>query len=114
MPLNSLVLFQGATVAQARAALKQHKDVMEAAERIFDGSFDNVVDDDGDVDMMVSERTARKPRMIVRIFYTTHERPTTLRRLRMKTRMTMNHSETMRRRMVRASLEMTTSHSCGA
>lgn len=35
----------GATPAQARAALKQHKDVMEAAERIFDGSFDNVVDD---------------------------------------------------------------------
>lgn len=31
--------------------MKQHKDVMEAAERIFDGSFDDIVDDDGDVEM---------------------------------------------------------------
>ncbi|EJF62236.1 ubiquitin conjugating enzyme family protein [Dichomitus squalens] len=54
----------GATVAQARAALKQHKDVMEAAEHIFDGSFDHVVDDDGDVEMTPSERLAPKPRMI--------------------------------------------------
>ncbi|KAI0682282.1 ubiquitin conjugating enzyme family protein [Cerioporus squamosus] len=52
----------GATVAQARAALKQHKDVMEAAERIFDGAFDHVVDDDGDVDMTASERAPPKPR----------------------------------------------------
>ena len=37
-------------MAQARAALKQHKDVMEAAERIFDGAFDDVTDD-GDVNM---------------------------------------------------------------
>ncbi len=60
---------QGATVAQARAALKQHKDVMQAAERIFDGAFDHVVDDDGDVDMTASERAPPKPRarMIVRI-----------------------------------------------
>ncbi|TFK93617.1 ubiquitin conjugating enzyme family protein [Polyporus arcularius HHB13444] len=52
----------GATVAQARAALKQHKDVMQAAERIFDGAFDHVVDDDGDVDMTASERAPPKPR----------------------------------------------------
>ncbi|KAI0737682.1 ubiquitin conjugating enzyme family protein [Daedaleopsis nitida] len=54
----------GATIAQARAALKQYKDVMQAAERIFDGSFDNVVDDDGDVDMTASDRPPPKPRMI--------------------------------------------------
>lgn len=59
-------MLQGATVAQARAALKQYKDVMQAAERIFDGSFDNVIDADGDVDMTVSERPPPKPRMIVR------------------------------------------------
>ncbi|KAI0650839.1 ubiquitin conjugating enzyme family protein [Trametes meyenii] len=54
----------GATVAQARAALKQHKDVMEAAERIFDGSFDHLVDDDGDVAMSSSEKIQQKPRMM--------------------------------------------------
>ncbi|KAF4602410.1 hypothetical protein EYR40_005617 [Pleurotus pulmonarius] len=50
----------GATVAQARAALKQYKDVMQAAERIFDGHFDNIVDDDGDV------RMAAEPVRVVR------------------------------------------------
>ncbi|KAI1795079.1 ubiquitin conjugating enzyme family protein [Ganoderma leucocontextum] len=54
----------GATVAQARAALRQHKDVMEAAERIFDGSFDHIVDDDGDVEMTPAQRLPPKPRMI--------------------------------------------------
>ncbi|KAI0371531.1 ubiquitin conjugating enzyme family protein [Pilatotrama ljubarskyi] len=54
----------GATVAQARAALKQHKDVMEAAERIFDGSFDHIVDEDGDVAMSCSEKIQQKPRMM--------------------------------------------------
>ncbi|KAI0775857.1 ubiquitin conjugating enzyme family protein [Trametes elegans] len=54
----------GASVAQARAALKQHKDVMEAAERIFDGSFDHIVDDDGDVAMKSAETTQQKPRMM--------------------------------------------------
>ncbi|GBE80076.1 ubiquitin conjugating enzyme family protein [Sparassis latifolia] len=37
----------GATVAQARAALERYKDVMQAAERIFDGSFDHIIDDGG-------------------------------------------------------------------
>jgi hypothetical protein len=40
-----MLLPQGATVAQARAALKQCSDVMEAAERIFDGAFDDIPDD---------------------------------------------------------------------
>ncbi|KAF8505689.1 hypothetical protein F5888DRAFT_1651094 [Russula emetica] len=35
----------GATVAQARAALKRYSDVMEAAERIFDGAFDDIPDE---------------------------------------------------------------------
>jgi hypothetical protein len=36
----------GATRAQARAALKKYRDVMQAAERFFDGEFENVADDD--------------------------------------------------------------------
>ncbi|KAH9833805.1 ubiquitin conjugating enzyme family protein [Rhodofomes roseus] len=56
----------GATVAQARAALQKHKDVMQAAERIFDGSFDHLLDADGDVTMESSEtpRPTPKPRMM--------------------------------------------------
>ncbi|CCM03344.1 uncharacterized protein FIBRA_05473 [Fibroporia radiculosa] len=56
----------GATIAQARAALQKHKDVMQAAERIFDGSFDHLLDADGDVEMGISEptETQSKPRMI--------------------------------------------------
>ncbi|KAL1944113.1 hypothetical protein VTO73DRAFT_3298 [Trametes versicolor] len=54
----------GATIAQARAALKQHRDVMEAAERIFDGSFDHIVDEDGDVPMSSAETVQQKPRMM--------------------------------------------------
>ncbi|OBZ70225.1 Baculoviral IAP repeat-containing protein 6 [Grifola frondosa] len=50
----------GATVAQARAALKQYKDVMEAADRIFDGSFDHVVDEDGDAEMTSADRVEDK------------------------------------------------------
>lgn len=40
-------LLQGASPAQARAALKQYKDVMQAAERIFDGQFDDVAEEPG-------------------------------------------------------------------
>lgn len=36
---------------QARAALRKYKDVMQAAERIFDGEFADVTDDDEDVRM---------------------------------------------------------------
>ncbi|KAI0920787.1 hypothetical protein AcW2_005953 [Taiwanofungus camphoratus] len=53
----------GATVAQARAALNKYGDVMQAAERIFDDSFDNIVDDDGDVEMSSAE-FQQKPRLI--------------------------------------------------
>ncbi|KAF9259490.1 hypothetical protein L218DRAFT_908179 [Marasmius fiardii PR-910] len=35
----------GATPAQARVALRQYKDVMQAAERIFEGKFDDVVEE---------------------------------------------------------------------
>jgi hypothetical protein len=42
---TNMLLPQGATVAQARAALKRCSDVMEAAERIFDGAFDDIPDD---------------------------------------------------------------------
>ncbi|PCH40762.1 hypothetical protein WOLCODRAFT_136978 [Wolfiporia cocos MD-104 SS10] len=43
----------GATVAQAWAALQKHKDVMVAAEHIFDGSFDYLLDADGNAEMSV-------------------------------------------------------------
>ena len=42
---------QGATHAQARAALKQYKDVMQAAERFFEGKFDHIKDEDEDIEM---------------------------------------------------------------
>ncbi|TFK28765.1 ubiquitin conjugating enzyme family protein [Coprinopsis marcescibilis] len=51
----SQLMEMGATLAQAKAALKQYKDVMEAAEAIFEGRFDNAKDDDGDVDMESSK-----------------------------------------------------------
>ena len=38
-------LSQGATLAQARAALRRYSDVMEAAERIFAGAFDDIADE---------------------------------------------------------------------
>ncbi|KAK0468344.1 uncharacterized protein EV420DRAFT_1503974 [Desarmillaria tabescens] len=44
----------GATHAQARAALRKYKDVMEAAERIFEGNFDDATEDD-DVQMASAE-----------------------------------------------------------
>ncbi|KAJ3999011.1 hypothetical protein F5050DRAFT_1893090 [Lentinula boryana] len=36
----------GATATQARAALKKYKDVMQAAEKFFEGEFEHVVEDD--------------------------------------------------------------------
>ena len=42
---------QGASAAQARAAMKRCKDVMEAAEKIFSGEFDNA-EEDRDVEMV--------------------------------------------------------------
>lgn len=41
----------GATVPQARAALHKYKDVMQAAERIFDGEFAHIHDEDGSARM---------------------------------------------------------------
>ncbi|KAI6119391.1 ubiquitin conjugating enzyme family protein [Pisolithus croceorrhizus] len=41
----------GATVPQARAALHKYKDVMQAAERIFDGEFAHIHDQGGSVRM---------------------------------------------------------------
>ncbi|KDR83771.1 hypothetical protein GALMADRAFT_236136 [Galerina marginata CBS 339.88] len=47
----------GATVAQARAALKQYKNVEQAAERFFEGKFDHIKDDD----VEMSSATDSKP-----------------------------------------------------
>lgn len=49
-------------MAQAKAALAQYKDVMQAAERFFEGAFDHVKDEDGDVPMAsVSKPAVAKP-----------------------------------------------------
>ncbi|KAI0340853.1 ubiquitin conjugating enzyme family protein [Trametopsis cervina] len=50
----------GATPAQARAALKQYKNVEQAAERFFEGAFDHVVDEPEDVDMNAAARNPRR------------------------------------------------------
>lgn len=60
------VSFEGATPAQARAALRQCKDVMEAAELFFEGKFDDVKDGD-DVQMASSSDTKRRDRPTVRL-----------------------------------------------
>ncbi|KZT06502.1 ubiquitin conjugating enzyme family protein [Laetiporus sulphureus 93-53] len=53
----------GATAAQARAALKKYGDVMQAAERIFDGGFDHITDeDDGDVEMSSNDASDMQPK----------------------------------------------------
>lgn len=41
----------GASEAQAQAALRRYKDVMQAAERIFEGEFADVEETDEDVSM---------------------------------------------------------------
>ena len=56
MSLDSRLSLQGATHAQARAALKQYKDVEQAAERFFEGKFDHIKDDDVE---MLSSRPPR-------------------------------------------------------
>jgi hypothetical protein len=67
------LLTQGATVAQARAALKQHKDVMLAAERFLEGKFDHIQDEDGDVQMEEAKASIKKKvRPPVRACITTH------------------------------------------
>lgn len=48
----------GATPAQARAALKKHKDVMQAAERIFDGQFDDMQEDEEMIDASSAKPSA--------------------------------------------------------
>ncbi|KAJ8086580.1 hypothetical protein AAF712_002010 [Marasmius tenuissimus] len=45
----------GATAAQARAALRRYKDVMQAAEKIFEGKFDDVDEESGEDTAMESE-----------------------------------------------------------
>ncbi|KAF9481960.1 hypothetical protein BDN70DRAFT_875580 [Pholiota conissans] len=46
----------GATHAQARAALKQYKDVEQAAERFFEGKFDHIKDEDTEMSTTAPQR----------------------------------------------------------
>ena len=55
---------KGATLAQARAALRQCKDVMQAAEMFFEGKFDNVKGEE-DVQMNASSEVKRRTRPTV-------------------------------------------------
>ncbi|KAF5321022.1 hypothetical protein D9619_001097 [Psilocybe cf. subviscida] len=50
----------GTSIAKARAAMTQYKDVMQAAERIFEGKFDHIQDDD-DAKTPPSKAPARRP-----------------------------------------------------
>ncbi|KAG6896936.1 hypothetical protein C0992_005201, partial [Termitomyces sp. T32_za158] len=52
---------QGATPAQARAALRQYRDVMQAAEKIFEGAFDGVMDDQDSAMASMSEPKRIRP-----------------------------------------------------
>jgi len=47
--MRDRVIVKGATPTQARAALRQYKDVMQAAEQFLEGKFDHITDDDGGV-----------------------------------------------------------------
>ena len=64
-----LSISQGATHAQARAALKQYKDVMQAAERFFEGKFDHIKDEDEDVKMTPCTSELRSFRPSVNSLY---------------------------------------------
>jgi len=50
----------GATLAQAKTALQQYKDVMLAAERFLEGKFDHVQDDDGDIQLEEARAPSKK------------------------------------------------------
>ncbi|KAG8860816.1 hypothetical protein FRB91_000604 [Serendipita sp. 411] len=49
----------GATAAQARAALADHKDVMTAAEHIFDGKYDDVIDEEDEEAVPGSKKASK-------------------------------------------------------
>ncbi|KIM46212.1 hypothetical protein M413DRAFT_16929 [Hebeloma cylindrosporum] len=51
----------GATVSQARAALQQYKDVMQAAEQFFEGKFDHIRDDDVEMSSVTSTAKSLRP-----------------------------------------------------
>ncbi|KAL1660626.1 hypothetical protein GGF50DRAFT_106202 [Schizophyllum commune] len=53
----------GATTAQARAALRRYKDVMEAAEKFFEGEFADVKDEDGDSPMAATSSSKASKRL---------------------------------------------------
>jgi hypothetical protein len=68
VPLFPVLLYKGATVSQARAALKHNKDVMQAAEQIFEGRFDKFLEVDEDVQMdSVSISDRADPRKLNRL-----------------------------------------------
>jgi hypothetical protein len=52
---------QGATDSQARAALQQYKDVMQAAEQFFEGKFDHIRDDDVEMSAVASKAKSLRP-----------------------------------------------------
>ncbi|KAI0307244.1 hypothetical protein B0F90DRAFT_1807893 [Multifurca ochricompacta] len=60
----------GATVNQARAALRRYNDVMEAAERIFDGAFDDIPDESSDTPIASA---GQQPRGLWYTFFHTPE-----------------------------------------
>lgn len=95
------LLTQGASVAQARAALKQHKDVMLAAERFLEGKFDHIQDEDGDVQMEEAKASIKKKvRPPVRVWFTTHCANPNPKKLRRPMKMTTRWGQATKRTTV--------------
>jgi hypothetical protein len=42
---------------------------MEAAEKIFEGAYDNIADEDGDLPMSSAAGSSRNTRLVVRLFF---------------------------------------------
>jgi hypothetical protein len=73
-----LIAFQGATVAQARAALRRYNDVMEAAERIFGGAFDDIHDESSETSAPSAGPSGKRERWPVTTRLVVHVLPRAL------------------------------------
>jgi hypothetical protein len=66
-PTTHFALPQGATAAQAQAALRRYNDVMEAAARIFDGAFDDIPAEGGTTSVPSARPSGQRERYFPRM-----------------------------------------------